>query len=204
MANRRLISSAISESRLGVFADIIAEQFEDIDLSKICIYLYDVVDSSALPWLAKQLDVDGFKGYDQCLTEKDRRELLKNAINLHQHIGTISAIEKAVGLAGFDPKNVGIEENVPIITGGTNVWCAFRLRLNPLDLGIINSKTLKNLKIYLSYYKPVRSILTEIYFGLSLEDNVFLTSESDRDELTIQKIVDVSGDFNNDFGYDFY
>ena len=199
-----LLSSAVAESRLGVFSTIISEQFQNIDMSSICCYLYDVVGVQALPILSNQLDVEGFKGYDKCKTELEKRELLKSAIDLHRHIGTKYAIKKACSLIGFIEEQINIEENVPIITGGNNIWCAFRIRLNPQDLNIIAENSLSDLKLFISYYKPARSILTEVFFGILIEDKIFQTIEENRDELIITSELNLDGDFSLDFAKDFF
>lgn len=202
--DNKLMSSAVAETRLGVFSTIIAEQFENIDMSSICCYLFDVVGVQALPILANQLDVEGFKGYDKCKTEQEKRELLKSAIELHRYIGTKYAIKKACSLIGFIDSQTIIEENVPLITGGNNCWCAFRIRLNPQDLNIISEYNLSDLKYFISYYKPARSILTEIYFGIDLEDSIFTSQEEERDELIITSTLDVEGDYALDYSLDYY
>lgn len=197
----RLISSAVASSKLGIFADLIADEFEDIDLSPIMIYLVDTVSPEALPFLASQFDVEGFKGYDQCSTNEQKRELIKNAIYLHKHLGTISSIRKACSLIGLEPKS--IEENVPLFTGGAKLWCAFRIRLAIDDLGRFNSNTLTSLKTFIDYYKNARSILTEIFFDLDLEDSIFVSNEDNREDLTLVGTTNVVGDYSLDYGYDY-
>ena len=197
----RLISSAVASSKLGIFADLIADEFEDIDLSPIMIYLVDTVSPEALPFLASQFDVEGFKGYDQCSTNEQKRELIKNAIYLHKHLGTISSIRKACSLIGLDPKS--IEENVPLYSGGKNLWCAFRIRLSVEDLGNFNSNDLTLLKLFIDYYKNARSILTEIFFDLDLSDTIFPENEEDREELILEGTLNTVGDYSLDYGYDY-
>ena len=191
MANRKLMSSAIADSRLGVFDKIISDRFDNIDLAPMMVYLVDCVDKSALPSLAKQFDVDGFKGFDQCATIADQRELIKNAIQLHRNIGTIWGINKACQIIGFIPKS--INENVPLVPGGDPVWCAFSVELTPTDLGKIGKNSLTMLKSFIGYYKNARSILVEVYFGIDLDDSLSLN-----DDLQLS-----GGDFNNDFNDDF-
>jgi phage tail P2-like protein len=196
------LASAIADSRLNYFEELISSTFDDIDLTPMMVYLVDCVDSSALPWLALQFDVDGFKGFDNCYTESQQRELIKSAIELHRHVGTIYAIKKACGLIGFEPKLV--EENVPVVPGGDPVWCAFRILLNPGDISVFDQNTLPKLKTYIDYYKRASSILTEIYFGIDiLEDAIFMNLESERDTLTLTSTLDIIGDFNDDFSDDF-
>lgn len=189
MAN---LASAIEDSRLGVFNQIISNQFDNIDLSPMMVYLVDVVDSSALYWLSKQFDVDGFKGFDQCTTVAQQRELIKNAIQLHRNIGTIWGIKKACSIIGLPI--VAIEENVPVVPGGQNVWCAFRIKVSPNDLGLITSETIPMLKTYIGYYKNARSILTEIYYEISIKEDKLGLNDN---------LVLLGGDFNNDFSDDF-
>ena len=192
----KLISSALQSTRLNVFADLIEDYFENIDLTTMMVYLVDTVSSDVLPFLAIQFDVDGFKGYDQCTTDEQRRELIKNAILLHKEVGTVSSIRKACSLIGLEPKS--IEENVPLYAGGRNIWCAFRIRLSVEDLGRLSSTSLTSLKSFIDYYKNARSVLTEIFFELDFDDNVIL-SES----LELVGTVNTVGDFSLDYGYDF-
>lgn len=192
----KLISSALQSTRLNVFADLIEDYFENIDLTTMMVYLVDTVSSDVLPFLAIQFDVDGFKGYDQCTTDEQRRELIKNAILLHKEVGTVSSIRKACSLIGLEPKS--IEENVPLYAGGRNIWCAFRIRLSVEDLGRLSSTSLTSLKSFIDYYKNARSVLTEIFFELDFDDNVTL-SES----LELVGTVNTVGDFSLDYGYDF-
>lgn len=201
MANK-LMASAVASSRLGVFDDVIANQFDNIDLSSMMVYLVDVVDASALPWLANQFDVDGFKGYDQCTTNEQRRELIKSAIQLHRHIGTMWGVKKACSLINFTPQ--AITENVPLADGLDPVWCAFNIRLDPNDLAAFDANTLSMLKTFISYYKNARSILKEIFFGVSLDDKIFTKLEAERDSLTIIGTLDQTGDYNTDYSFDYY
>lgn len=197
----KLMSSAIA-SVLGNFDAVISEHFDHIDLSTMMVYLVDCVSSDALPWLAEQFDVEGYKGYDRCTTDKQRRELIKKSISLHYCIGTISAVQKACDIIGFTPKS--IEENVPLTENGENVWCAFRIRLSPEDLSSFSSDTISLLKQYISYYKNARSILTEVFFDVDFDDSIFLTEEGLRDALSIVGNIDTIGDYSFDYGYDFY
>ena len=199
---RKLIASAVGDSRLGVFDEVISSQFDDLDLSAMMCYLFDVVDPSAFPFLANQLDVEGFRGYDQCTTDDQRRELLKQAINLHRKIGTIEAIRKACSIIGFTPQE--IEEGVELIDGFP-VWCAFSIRVDPEDLSTFTATTLSTLRTFINYYKNARSILKEIYVGITVnEDKIFATQESLRDTLSIIGTLDETGDYNNDYSYDYY
>lgn len=202
MSENKLIASALASTRLGIFTRIVESQFDGLDLTSSMVYLVDLVHPSALPWLAEQFGVDGYKGYNMCRTDEQRRELIKNAMELHKLTGTIAGIKKACSLVGFTPRS--IEENVPITTGGQNVWCAFRLSLSPDDLSTLSSDTLTELKKFIDNYKNARSILTEIYFDIIHEESIFITAESGRDSLLLKGTHNNIGDYSLDYGYDYY
>ncbi len=197
-----LIASGLAPTRLGLFTQIVESQFDGMDLTSSMVYLVDLVHPSALPWLAQQFGVDGYKGYNMCRTVEQKRDLIKNAMQLHKLTGTIAGIKKACSLVGFTPQS--IEENVPITPGGDNVWCAFRLRLSPDDLSTLSSNTLTELKKFIDNYKNARSILTEIFFEILNDERIFITSESMRDTLVIKGINNTTGDYSLDYGYDYY
>jgi len=67
------------------------------DLSKLLVYLIDQVEESALPFLAWQFHIEGF---DQAKTIQEKRNLIKHAIELHRHKGTLLGIKTACQLGG--------------------------------------------------------------------------------------------------------
>jgi len=69
------------------------------DLSKLLVYLIDQVEESALPFLAWQFHVEGF---DQAKSIEEKRNLIKNAIELHRHKGTPYAIKKVFQALNLD------------------------------------------------------------------------------------------------------
>ncbi len=53
-----------SDERFSILANIAAERFAQLDLTALMVYLVDLVDASALPALAEQFHVQGWKvGY---------------------------------------------------------------------------------------------------------------------------------------------
>jgi phage tail P2-like protein len=69
------------------------------DLSKLLVYLIDQVEESVLPFLAWQFHIEG---YDQAQTIQEKRNLIKNAIELHRYKGTPYAIKKVFQALGLD------------------------------------------------------------------------------------------------------
>lgn len=189
----KLIASAVSNSDVSYFSEIFADMI-DVDLSNMFVYIIDLVDSSALNLLAIQFNVYD-KGYLACKTDEKRREFIKNGIILQKYAGTVFSIKEACRIIGFVPK--AIHEGV--IINGQRVWCAFNVELSPDSLGDLTSSSISDLISLINKYKPARCILTEVYFSYELDDSMEI-----QEELEIQRVEDVSGDYSNDYSYDYY
>lgn len=211
----KTMASAVADSRLGVFDLLISDRFDNIDLSGMMLYLVDVCDPSYLPYLAKQFDVDGWKGYDRCTTTDQIRELVKNGIVLHQKMGTESAIKKAISIIGVNDYEIenhvslSVDGKLPdgtTITAGNPVWCAFNIKLTISDLSTFTENSLSLLKKYISYYKRHTAILNEIYIGQTFDDSISIDDEAKGDELTLTmtQAGDYNDDYNNDFNHIYY
>ncbi len=74
-----------SDERFSILANIAAERFAQIDLTALLVYLVDIVDASALPSLAGQFHVQGLEGWLFAANEQEKRELIKQAIELHKY-----------------------------------------------------------------------------------------------------------------------
>ncbi|ECE4345346.1 phage tail protein I [Salmonella enterica] len=85
-----------SDERFSVLANIAAERFAQIDLTALLVYLVDIVDASALPSLAGQLHVQGLEGWLFAANEQKKRELIKQAIELHKYKGTPWAVRRVL------------------------------------------------------------------------------------------------------------
>ncbi len=67
-----------------------------LDMTKILTNWFDIVDSSALPHLAKQFHVLGIEGWDYAKTDREKRDLLKQAVELHRYKGTPWAVRQSI------------------------------------------------------------------------------------------------------------
>ena len=83
-----------SDERFSILANIAAERFAQLDLTALMVYLVDLVDASALPALAEQFHVQGLEGWLFTTDEREKRELIKQAIELHKYKGTIWAVRR--------------------------------------------------------------------------------------------------------------
>lgn len=85
-----------SDERFSILANIAAERFAQIDLTTLLVYLVDLVDASALPSLAEQFHVQGLEGWLFASNEQEKRELIKQAIELHKYKGTPWAVRRVL------------------------------------------------------------------------------------------------------------
>lgn len=85
-----------SDERFSILANIAAERFAQLDLTALMVYLVDLVDASALSALAEQFHVQGLEGWLFTTDEREKRELIKQAIELHKYKGTIWAVRRVL------------------------------------------------------------------------------------------------------------
>ncbi|EBV8143227.1 phage tail protein I [Salmonella enterica subsp. enterica serovar Thompson] len=85
-----------SDERFSILANIAAERFAQIDLTALLVYLVDIVDASALPSLAGQFHVQGLEGWLFAANKQEKRELIKQAIELHKYKGTPWAVRRVL------------------------------------------------------------------------------------------------------------
>jgi len=112
------IGSAISAvPHLAAFVQVAQDQFFDIDLSGLLLYIIDTAPADTLPYLAEQFDVLGYKGWLFADTEEKKRALLKKAIQLHRKKGTPWSIKEAIKAIGYNGAQV--VEGVGVTYDGT-------------------------------------------------------------------------------------
>ena len=75
-------------------------RLDNIDLSVLMVFLVDIVDSSALPWLGEQFSLSG-DGWELAESDDVRRMLIKAAIELHRYKGTPWLIREVIRRFGF-------------------------------------------------------------------------------------------------------
>lgn len=100
MADQRLLPSSIRDASTDAMA-VLIDRTGTVDITPLLVYLIDNVAASALPHLAEQFSVTGYDGWALANGETDRRELIKQAIELHRHKGTGWAVKQAIAALGF-------------------------------------------------------------------------------------------------------
>lgn len=171
MANKNnILADSISHlPHLAAFDLLVKKRFSEIELDKLLIYLIDSVDASFLPFLATQFDVLGYKGWKLAVTEQDKRDVIKRAIELHRFKGTLWAVREALKNIGYG--DAVIEEHVE------GHWAKFRVTI---DMGgrPVNALELTELTKMINEYKNVRSHLADISYTIHFEDSIVLEDQS--------------------------
>jgi len=163
----------------------VMQQLATIDLGKMLVYNIDQVDARALPLLAEQFDVLGYKGMRLAQTEADQRALIKKAIELHRYKGTIYGVKEAMKAVGF--------ADAVIIEHVSGHWANFSVDLLNAGVGI-TAETIANLIKMINEYKNTRSNLVVVNMNLLVEDELNFNdlSGTDYDE------ADFNENFEND------
>lgn len=192
-----LATSIATKEHLAAFDEMIAERFSIIEIEKLLVYLIDNCDAGLLPFLGKQFDVMGLKGWQLTTTDEQRRSLIKNAITLRRYEGTPWAVKEAVKSLGFF--NAIIEEGVEGIgaltydgaenydgsnTYGSSFWANFRV---VIDLGEdrgLDADIQELLTALINQWKNVRSLLLDISFISTI-----IEAENVSDEFTLNVII---------------
>lgn len=155
------------------FEPLFKKYIDDVDLSPMMCFMIDVVHPDALPYLAKQFNVDGFRGWDLATTETARRELIKTAIQLQKKVGTPWAIKNALKAIGFP--NVTINERMGIYYDGayiydgsqihsSSTWVNFGVVIKVVDPNAITNEQKDLIRILIDEYKPARCVLVSLTF----------------------------------------
>lgn len=175
---------------IAAFDKAFADRLAGIDISVVLVNLADTVVADALPFLAKQFDLLGYKGWILADTEQKKRDLIKQAIELHRYKGTPWSIKEALKKVGYP--NAVIEEGVGVINyydgsinyngsatyGSLGHWAYFRVLFNLLDFTTaIPAEDLELVTQLILEYKNVRSHLFALNFVTNFEEQVDTVEE---------------------------
>jgi P2-related tail formation protein len=190
-----LVASGIEKaSHLTVFDKLASLRFAALEVEKVLVYLIETVDVDALLSLAEQFDLLGYKGWRLATSERERRDLIKRAIELHRYKGTPFAIKQAIRSLGYP--DVGIEEHIANLyngkirydgsnTYGSGTWATFRVVFDlGNDKGVTQSQT-DELVALIQEYKNARSRLVGLSYVANMTD-VLDSTPTDSITITVQ------------------
>ena len=178
----KILQPSIKDDRNEAF-ELIVARLQALDLSVLAIYDIDNVDASALFDLADQFNVLGHRGWNLATTEQQRRNLIKESVQLHQKEGTPYAVKRVLTLVGYP--DTTIEENPGLFLDGS--WTlngtetlsgaslgSFIVTLDPIQ----SSVTADNIALIVALineWKNARSYLLDLRIGsISLFSNLLL------------------------------
>ena len=95
--------SPINDTSSKAFDELFA-RFQKLDLECLLIYLFDKVEESALIHLAEQFHITGNEGWSRCTTVAEKRDLIKNSLNLHRFRGTKYSLVRVLEILGLNGK----------------------------------------------------------------------------------------------------
>ena len=184
---------------------VITEMFSEMDLGQLLVYVIDDVDASALPYLAEQFDVLGYKGWKLAQTESDQRELLKRAIELHRYKGTEWAIIEALKSIGFD--NVVLKSGV---ASGYDHWAKFGIDISN-STAQLTASSFDDIIAMVSEYKRKVCVLVDVSMSLIFEDTLTVSDDTANalaaimgdDNLSLSGTLkyDGTGEYNGDYDH---
>jgi phage tail P2-like protein len=188
--NNTVLADSISYvPHLQAFDLLVKQRFTELELDKLLVYIIDTVPATAIPYLADQFDVLGYKGFRLAQTEADQRAVIKKSIELHRYKGTLWAVREALTSIGYGAAI--IQENV----GG--VPYTFRITI---DLGtqMLSESSIDDLEKMIDEYKNIRSHLLDLSYTISFGDTITPTdSYIDAEAETNMDTVMAGGDFRH-------
>ena len=183
-----VLAQSVAVDHIKVFEQAFAQQLEQVDLSVVLMDLVDTCPEDALPFLAYQFNVEGYKGWRFCTTETERRDLIKRAIDLHRYKGTRWAIAESLKVLGYN--DVEVQDHLPgMMYDGTHDfngtiyyssphWAMFRVIIYISDIFAWTSTLYPDIVILVNEYKNVRSHLLDISAGIRINDDVATNDDS--------------------------
>lgn len=174
MDENKIIASAISDNELAqAFSELVAQRWDNWDLTPFLPYLVDTVAATVLPYLAEQFDVEGLRGFAIAIDEEQQRDIIKKSIALHKFIGTPWAIREACRTVGFPV--IILEESVTEIPCGPESpedWARFRVLVAADVARHISEDDSRKLRLFVEFYKNQRSHLVELGYYQPLAERL--------------------------------
>ena len=120
--------------------------------------------------LGEQFDVMGYKGWNLCNSDTERRALIKRAIELHRYKGTKWAVQEALKSIGFE--DIKITEHV------NGHWARFSLDVDN-ETVVIDSAGFTKIIAMVEEYKNVRSVLDSVNIRITVNEDAIVFADND-------------------------
>lgn len=175
---RNIATALESIPHLVAFVDTTEALLDRLAREAVLMYYLPVTPAAALPFLAAQFDVLGFRGWAFADTEEKKRALLASALALHRKAGTPFAIRTAIqavipGVLGVSIlKGVGIAYDGDFDYDGTQqygggFWANFSVRLDVDGTFDSSLDNLARIRSLVEAWKTERSNLVDVLITIT-------------------------------------
>lgn len=165
--NNILADSIAGIPHLAAFDAVAQVRMSEIEIENELVYIIDTVPASALPTLARQFDVEGYRGYGLATTDAQRRAIIKQAIELKRYMGTVWAIKQAMIMVGYT--DAVLVEGVDTGDPDTD-WARFKIESELGDTVGVEGVSQSDLAKLVREYKPTRSFLEGVSYKIAISD----------------------------------
>jgi len=184
MANQTVLPHSVAvATHIKILDTMAADRVAAIDMGVVLVNLIDTAPVEALPFLAIQFNLSGYKGWKFADTEQKQRDLLKQAIELNRYKGTPYGLKQALIMAGVIG-DIEIRERMVLrynnqfdhsgIAYYGNHWAYFRVLIDVANLGGVS---LEDLHGVIYEYKNARSWLIDVSYKQSITDTVGVSDD---------------------------
>lgn len=179
-----LASSIAHVPHLAAIDEAAEARLAALDITPVLVYSISTVPAAALLLLAQQFDLMGPGGWDLAVTELDKRNLIRGAVELHRRKGTVWAVKESIRRVGYTDVEIvehvsldGVLYNGVYTYNGTQnygggFWADFRVKITVPDSLPLSAQDRAKIVAMVTEYKNVRSRLVDVTFVLLLDDTV--------------------------------
>ncbi|MBY8957137.1 phage tail protein I [Pseudomonas sp. MIS38] len=131
MADQPLSPALAGDERFALLCQLIDHSLADLDRNAMLVYLIDLVKPKLLSHLADQFSLLDEAAWQLAESEQAKRNLIKNAIELHRFKGTPWAIREVIRLLGFGEVTLqeGAQTNPDTGQNTQTIWPLYRVIL---------------------------------------------------------------------------
>lgn len=175
-SNENILADSIASiPHLAAFDAMANARMNAVEIENLLVYVIDSVTPTALATLARQFDVEGFRGYGLATTDEQRRSIIKQAIELKRYMGTVWAIKQAMQAVGYT--DAVLVEGVDTGDPDTD-WARFKIESVLGDNIGVEGTSQTDLAKLVREYKPARSFLEGISYTIAISDVIGVINDT--------------------------
>lgn len=179
MANHQLPPALAGDERFAVLCGLLDETLEGLEINAMLVYLVDLVKPALLPNLADQFSLLDEAAWQLAESDEAKRNLVKNAAQLHRYKGTPWAVREVIRLLGFGEvtlqegmnnrlRDGSITRNGSYVHGDPSAWALYRV---VLQRAITNDQAALLRRLLLSVAPARCRLVTLDYQSVAIRHN---------------------------------